>query len=517
MPLSVENLPRDPAALTEIVIEQRCEIEQLRKLVKTYQGMVFGARSEKSSVILDEQDRLDLGDLATDAVPEAANDDGPAKTARKKARRNIGALPLHLPRVEQVIEPESADCSCCAGKLHRIGEDVTEALDVIPATVRVIRTIRPKYACRACEGAIVQAPAPLRLVEGGMSTTALIAWIVTARYAWYLPLYRQAQMLKGQGIDLDRSTMARWVKRAAWFLRPLYDRQLHYIHSQPRIFCDETRMPVQEPGHGTVRIAQFWSHAVDDRPWNGPAAPAVCYVYARSRSHRTIAEQLAGYHGIMQVDGYASYKAFEKGERPAGQIQLAFCLAHVRREFVDLHKSTQSPVTARIILLIGKIYAVEDDVRGTSAAQRLAQRQAVSAPVMATLKTLLEDTLARVSTKSTLATAIRYTLGHWRGLVRFLDDGRIEVDNNTVERSMRPIGIGRRNSLFAGNDGGGESWAVLGSMLHSAKLNGLDPYTWLEDVLERMVSGEAKSTGLDQLLAWNWTPRNKEPLRAIAA
>lgn len=517
MPPSDQNLPRDPDALTEMVVELRCENEQLRKLLKTYQGMVFGAKSEKASIVLDEQERLDFGDLASGTVPEPANDDGPARPPRKKALRNIGALPKHLPRVEKIIEPESTDCPCCAGKLHRIGEDVSEALDVVPAVVRVIRTVRPKYACRGCEGAIVQAPAPARLVDSGMATTSLIAWIVTARYAWYLPLYRQSQMLQCQGINLDRSTLARWVKRVAWYLRPLYDRQLRYIHSQPRVFCDETRMPVQQPGNGKVRIAQFWSHAVDDRPWQGPAAPAVCYVYARSRSHRTVAEQLVNFAGALQVDGYGGYKAFEDAGREPGPIQLAFCLAHVRRKFVDIHKSTQSPITAQIIGLIGKVYALEAQVRGTSAAHRLAGRQAVSVPVMATLRTLLEDTLTRVSTQSTLAREIRYALGHWRGLTRFLDDGTIEVDTNTVERSMRPVALGRRNSLFCGNDGGGESWAILGSLLHTAKLNQLDPYTWLDDVLERIVSGEVKSTELDQLLAWNWKPRQMVPLLEIAA
>jgi transposase len=514
---SADTFPRDPDALAEMVVELRCEIAQLRKLLKTYQGMVFGSRSEKISVVLDEQECFDLGDLATDATPLPANDDAPSKPARKVARRNIGALPHHLPRVETIIEPERSECPCCSGALHRIGEDVSEAIDIIPAVLRVIRTVRPKYACRACESPIVQAPAPARLFDGGMSTTSLIAWIVTARYAWYLPLYRQAQMLNGQGINLDRSTMARWVKRTAWYLRCLYDHQLRYIHSQPRIFCDETRMPVQDPGRGKLRIAQFWSHAVDDRPWNGPAAPAVCYVFARSRSHRAISEQLARFQGMLQVDGYAGYKPFEQNSRVPGPIQLAFCLAHARRKFVDIHKSTQSPVTAQIIVLFSKVYALEAAVRDTSAAHRLQQRQAVSVPVMATLRRLLEDTLMRVSTQSTLATEIRYTLGHWQGLTRFLDDGRIEVDTNTVERTMRPVALGRRNSLFCGNDGGGESWAILGSLLHTAKLNGLDPFTWLEDVLERMVSGAAKITDLDPLLAWNWKPRQAKPFPEIAA
>lgn len=523
MPPSAENLPRDPDVLTKMVVELACENEHLRTLLKACQGMVFGSRSEKASVILDGQERLDLGDLASDVVPEPANDDEPghddvsARPRRKKAKRNIGALPLHLPRVDNVIEPESTQCACCAGALHKIGEDVSEAADIIPAILRVIRTIRPKYACRACEGAIVQAPAPRRLIEGGMATTSLMAWVAASKFAWSMPLNRIAEMLKGQGINIDRSTLARWVKSMAWWLDGLYERQLRFIHRQSRIFCDETRMPVQNPGGGKVRIAQFWTHAVDDRPWNGPAPPAVCYVYAQSRSHREINDQLATYQGILQVDGYGGYKRLEKAGRPAGPIQLAFCLAHARRYFVDLHRVTQSPVTAQIIAQIGKVYAVEARIRGTSAEHRLEIRQAESRALMITLKETLEDTLALVSKKSKLAQAIRYALGHWRGLTRFLDDGRIEVDNNTVERSIRPVALGRRNFLFAGNDGGAETWAVLGSLLQSARLNGLDPYTWLNDVLERIVSGEVKNNELDQLLAWNWEPRTAAPLLAMAA
>ena len=509
MLLRPETLPRDPDILIPMMVELDAENEHLRQLVKTYQGMVFGSRSERSSVILDGQDSLDLGDLATDITPVAANDDAPAGEARpaRKPRRNVGALPKHLPRIEQVIEPESADCPCCAGQLHRIGEDIAEAVEIIPAILRVIRTVRPKYACRVCEGAIVQAPARQRIIAGGLATTSLVAWVATAKFAWYLPLYRQTQMLAGYGLTLDRSTLAQWVKRAAWWLEGLYDLQLRFIHSQPRIFCDETRMPVFEAGRGKVRLAQFWSHAIDDRPWNGPAPPAVAYVFAQGRGHCEIKEQLAQYQGILQVDGYGAYKALEKAGRAPGPITLVFCLAHARRKFVDVHKDTKSPASAEIIEQIGRVYAVEARIRGTSAEHRLAVRQAETVPLMAALKALLETRLAQVSTQSSLAKAIRYALGHWTGLIRFLEDGRIEVDTNTVERSMRGIALGRKSSLFAGNDGGAHSWAVLASLLQTAKLNGLDPYTWLNDVLERMVSGEVKNNQLEQLLPWNWRAR----------
>lgn len=500
-----ENPGRALDALRQKVAELEAELAAANSLLGTYKAMLFGRRSEKASLVLAEQARLDLGDLSqTLAAPSAANDDGGASSSRSRPKRNIGALPKHLPRVVHIIEPESTQCACCQGTMHRIGEDVSEAIDIVPAILRVIETVRPKYACRACEGTIIQAPAPRRMIEGGMATTSFIAWIVTQRFAWYLPIYRQTQMLAGHGLVLDRSTPVRWVKSAAWWLEGLYDRQLRFIHSQARIHVDETRMPVIDPGRGQVRIDQFWAHGSDDRPWNGPAPPAVCYVHARSRSHRAIAEQLGCYTGVLQVDGYTAYKALEDPGRQAGKIRLAFCLAHLRRRFVDLHKSTQSPITAQIISMLGRVYKIEAKIRGTSAEHRLSVRRAQSRPIMEDLKRLLDDTGERVSSTSKLAEHIGYAQGHWRGLILFLDDGRIEVDNNMIERQMRPIGISRRNSLFAGNDGGAHSWAVLASLLQTAKLNGHDPFTWLNDVLTRIVSGEVKNNELDQLLAWNW-------------
>jgi transposase len=282
MPSSPENLPRDPDRLIAILVELRAENEHLRSLLKTANSLAFGVRSERGCVVVEGQTLLDLGDLAVQEPP-AANDDEdpaspPAPAQKKRPRRNIGALPRHLERVERVIEPDSRDCPCCSGALHRIGADVSEALDWVPATVRVIRTVRPRYACRRCQDSVVQAPAPRRLIQGGLATTSTIAWIAAARFAWSMPLNRQMQMLAGQGIAIDRSVPAAWMKRAAWWLEGLYALQLKQIHSQPRIFCDETRMPVLEKGRRKTRTAQFWAHAIDDRPWGGPAPPAVVYV-----------------------------------------------------------------------------------------------------------------------------------------------------------------------------------------------------------------------------------------------
>lgn len=504
--------------MTFRVAELEAELEAKSRLLNTYKAMLFGRRSEKARIVLDEQGCLDLGDLSAIApAPPAANDDPAPKAANRKSRRNIGALPKHLPRIINVIEPDSTQCACCQCAMHKIGEDVSEALDIVPAILRVIATVRPKYACRACEGGIVQAPAPRRMIEGSMVTTSFIAWVVSQRFAWYLPVYRQAQMLSGHGLQIDRSTLSRMVKRAAWWLDGLFDRQLRFIHSHHRICVDETRMPVLEAGRGQVRIDQFWAHGIDDRSWNGPAPPAVCYIYASSRSRLEITKQLASYKGVLQVDGYTAYKHLVMPGREAGPIQLAFCLAHLRRRFVDLHKSTKSPLTEQFIALFGQVYRIEADIRGTSAEHRRSVRQEQSRPVMEELKALCDATLPRLSAKSQLAEHIRYAHDHWHGLTLFLEDGRIDVDSNMIERQMRPVAIGRRNSLFAGNEGGARSWAVLASLLQTAKLNGLDPFTWLDDVLTRIVSGEVKNNDLDQLLAWNWKPAAQTPQIGMAA
>lgn len=309
MPLRPEDLSRDPAALTEMALALQGENDALRAEIAMLKTLIFGTRSERAAVVCAEQLAFGLGSDA--AAPAAANDDDtasrPAGKARGKARRNIGALPAHLPRCEQVIEPASTLCPCCATQMRRIGEDIAEALDRVPAQLRVLRTIRPKYACRACEGPIVQAKAPARLVEGGMATTAPIAHIAAAKYAWQSTLYRQSRILAGWGVVVDRQTLSRWMKSAAWVAKGLYELQLKTMHGFGRLFCDETPMPVLAPGRGRTRTCQFWAHATDDRSWQGPAPPAVAYVFAGGRSKKEIAGQLSSFEGVLHVDGYAAY------------------------------------------------------------------------------------------------------------------------------------------------------------------------------------------------------------------
>ena len=513
MAIRPETLPRDPDRLIEIVLACEGEIEALQATIAKLRTIIFGARSEKSAVIIAEQLSLSLGGAEADAAtPSPANDDGPddergngtAPGPRKKRNRNIGALPKHLPRVDVTIEPETTTCPCCAGALHRIGEDVNDVVDRVPAVLRILRTIRPKYACRACEGAVVQAKAHPRLIESGMASTALVAWIAAAKYAWGSTLYRQTQILAGHGLDIDRQTLARWMKQAAWTVKGLYELQLAAMHSHSRLFCDETPVRMLDPGRGRTKICQFWAHATDDRSWQGPAPPAVAYVFAGGRGKKEIASQLPGFEGVLQVDGYAAYTSLAGDKKTLGKIRLAYCLVHARRNFVDVHKTTNSPFAKEVIERIAVVYAIEKRIRGLDADQRRAVRQAETKPLMDALKARLEATRDGISRQSTLVGAINYALERWTGLTLFLEDGRLEPDTNIVERLIRPIGIGKKNSLFCGNEGGGETWAILASLLNTAKLHGVDPEIYLTDILERMVSGATKNNRLHELLVWNW-------------
>ena len=281
-----------------------------------------------------------------------------------------------------------------------------------------------------------------------------------------------------------------------------------------KIFCDDTPLPVLDRMLKRTRIARLWSYAMDDRPWGGPAPPAVVYLYAEDRKGRHVHEHLAGFSGVLQVDAYAGYHRLTRPGRAGGPITLAFCLAHARRKFFEIHKATACPISAEALQRFGAIYAIEARVRDSSAAERLRVRQAETRILFDALKPWLMDRLAETSAKSALAKAIRYALGHWSGLGVFLTDGRVEVDNNTVERTIRPIGLGRKNALFAGSAGGGESWAILASLINTAKLHDIDPQTYLADVLERIVSGQTKINALHELLPWHWKKMQVQPAQA---
>src|SRR5690349_19129301 len=351
--------------------------------------------------------------------------------------------------------------------MHVVGEETSQRLDVIPAQFRVVVTHRPKYACRACEQAVVQAPAPERLIKGGLPTEAMVAYVLVAKYAWHLPLYRQAQMLLAQGLDIKRAILAFWVGYAAAELKPLYLRLREFILTSGKIAIDETVAPVLDPGRGRTKKGYFWAIARDERPWGGTDPPAMAYSYAPGRGAVHALKLLDGYRGIVQCDGYAAYKTIAD-KAPGEAITLAFCWAHLRRRFFDIARGGDAPIASEALERIAALYAVEKTIRGRSAEERRAVRQDRSKPLVAALKAWLQHQLGRVSAKAPIAEEIRYGLNHWDGLTRFLDDGRIELNTNIVERGIRPIVLNRKNALFAGHDLGAENWACVASLLRPA-------------------------------------------------
>ena len=489
-----------------LIIERDAALSQndrLRHLLRQLRRTQFGRRSERL-----DPDQLQLAMEDTEqaiAVNEAAadkSDPTAAKARSEKRRSNRGALPAHLPRADVTIEPEDTNCPCCHSPMHRIGEETSERLDVIPAQFQVIVTHRPKYACRACQEALVEAPAPERLIKGGLPTEAMVAHVLVSKYAWHLPLYRQAQILRTQGLDIARAVLAFWVGYAAAELVPVYLRMRELILGSAKIAVDETTAPVLDPGRGQTKKGYFWAIARDDRPWSGSDPPAVAYTYAPGRGAVHALELLGGYRGVVQSDGYAAYKAIT-GKAGGEAITLAFCWAHVRRQFYDIEKDAHAPVASEALGRIAKIYAIEKTIRARSAEERRSIRQERSKPLVLDLKCWFEHQLTRLSGKSKTAEAIRYALHHWEGLTRFLDDGRIELDTNVVERSIRPIVLNRKNALFAGHDQGAENWACIASLIETCKLHGVDPQTYFTDVLTKLVNLWPTSR-LDELMPWTW-------------
>jgi transposase len=489
--------------------------QRLEAILAEIRRAHFGRKSER---ITDDQLALALEELETslaktEAEADKAEDEAgkagkPANTERRAKRRRRFPNLDHLPHVKEVIEPESTACPCCGGELHVIGEDVSKRLDVAPAQLRVIETHRPKYACRSCEknGAddtpgVIQAPAPARLIPGGLPTEALVAHVVVSKHADHLPLYRQSQILARQGVEIERSTLADWVGAAAAELQPLYDHMVRELKASPKLFCDETPCPVLDPGRGQTKTGYMWVLARDDRPWGGAAPPAVVYTYAPGRGAVHAIKLLAGYSGILQVDGYAAYGQLTKPAREGGALMLAFCWAHFRRRFYEIYVGGHAPIATEALARIKPLYEIEDEIRGRPPEVRQAVRQEKSKPLIEAMKLWLEVSLGKVSQTGKVAEAIRYGLNHWDGLLRFLDDGRIEIDSNTIERQMRTVALDRRNSLFAGHDLGAAGWAMHASFLSTCKLNSVDPEAWLTDVLTRLVNLWPASR-IGELMPW---------------
>jgi transposase len=418
-------LPDDPVTLQAILLEALAEIERQAQVIARLQRHQFGPRSERlddeavQHGLEDAEQALGEQAAKVEAVQSVAtagevpnsktsspSDRAPRPRSTEPAKRNRGHLPPHLPRVEVVIDVEDKTCPCCGGSLHQIGEDRAEMLDYVPAhlQVRVIR--RPRYGCRSCEEAVVQAPAPDRPIDGGIATEALLAHVLVNKYADHLPLYRQSQIFARHGVILDRSTLCNWVGRACWWLSPLHELMLQTVLSSPKVFADDTTLPVLDPGRGRTKIGRVWCYAVDNRPWNGPGHPAVAYVYSEDRKGVHPASHLQNFCGALQVDGYQGFGAVLRGENGHTR-ELAFCLAHARRKFYEVYVSTKSPIAEEALRQIAALYQIEAEIRGTSAEYRRQVRQERSRPLVEAMHTWLSQQLERISGRSELAKAIR--------------------------------------------------------------------------------------------------------------
>ena len=480
----------------------------LERMLKNERHARFGAKSEKLNA---DQTHLPFEDIdVVQGMLEVASEEA-EKATRKGPRKpkprqsTKGNLPDHLPRIETVIEPDSTLCPCGCGEMAKVGEDRTDRLDIIPAQFRVLVTVRPKYLCRKCDGkSHAQAPAPEYLVPRGLPTEALVAHTMVAKFGDYLPFYRQADIYRRQGVELDRSLLGNWSGRAALMLMPIIDAMIGELQGSDRLFCDETTIPVLAPGTKKTRKDYLWAVMRDQRGWGGSDPPIVVFHHSRSRSARTAQEIFKGYTtGVLTVDGYAAYDVLADPKKTNDPWQLSFCWTHWRRKFVEFSRTTPSPICEEMLGHIAALYKIETEIRSKDPATRAAVRQKLSQPIIAALRPWLEARLAELSTSSDLTKAIKYGLKRWDGLTRFITDGRIEMDTNLIENAIRPIPLTRKNALFAGNDAGARTWSRTASLIGTCKLNGVDPAKYIEGTLRRILD-QHMASDIQELMPWNF-------------
>jgi transposase len=463
--------------------------------------MQFGRKSEKLQRQI-EQLELRLEELEASrsekepapepttlpALPVAAS-----ATVEKPTRR---VLPDHLPREIRRHEPKETVCPQCQGELRKLGEDVAEVLEHVPESFRVIRHVRTKLSCTKCD-CIVQAAAPSRPIARGLAGPGLLAHVLVSKYCDHQPLYRQSEIYARQGVELERSTLADWVGGSSKLLEPLVEALRRYVMSAGKLHADDTPVPVLAPGQGKTKTGRLWTYVRDDRPAGDRSAPAVWFAYSPDRKGEHPERHLQKFSGTLQADAYAGFNQLYHD----GQIQQASCWAHVRRHFYDLEQAHASAVAREALVRIGALYGIEEEIRGRPPDERRTVRQARTKPLLESLRQWFETTLSKLSRKSDTTAAIRYALTRWDALTRFVDDGRIEIDNNAAERSLRGVALGRKNYLFAGSDAGGERAAAIYSLVGSAKLNELDPEAYLREVLTRIA--DYPINRVQELLPWN--------------
>jgi transposase len=522
--MSTDSLPDDVETLKQMLRVRDAELAQERARASSTQALIahlrltieklrremFGPRSERRARLLDQME-LQLEELeATAAEDELAVEKAAASTAvpvltRRKPSRQ--PFPAHLPR-ERVIVPGPSACACCGStRLAKLGEDVTETLEVVPRQWKVVQHVREKFTCRDCEK-ISQVPAPFHVLPRGFAGPSLLAMILFEKYGQHQPLNRQAERYAREGVELSLSTLADQVGGCAALLRPLYELIRAHVLAAERVHGDDTTVPVLAK-HQT-RTGRLWTYVRDDRPFAGHAPPAALFFYSRDRTAEHPERHLAGYAAILQADAYAGFNALYASDRSAGPITEAACWAHARRKFFVLANVTAKARGALAVIAplafeaVRRIFDIEREINGLTASERLAVRSARVTPLVSDLQAWMRSERGRLSRHSEVAKAMDYMLKRWDSFTRFLADGRICLTNNAAERALRGIALGRKSWLFAGSDRGGERAALMYTLIQTAKLNDVDPQAWLAEVLARI--NDHNIQDLDQLLPWNWRP-----------
>lgn len=512
MALDPTQAPDDIATLKALLAasEQRAEkaearaldldaqIANLKLTIAKLRHDTFGSSSEHGAKLIDQME-LQLADLVEAATEGKVEAEIAAPVAvapeQKPARRS---LPAHLPR-ERVVYPAAPSCPCCSGWLRKLGEDVTETLELVPARWKVIQHVREKFSCRLCE-TITQAPAPNHPIARGRAGPQLLAHVLFSKYRAHLPLNRQSDIYEKEGVHLDVSTLADWVGACSATLAPLVEEIEKHVLAAERIHADDTTVPVLAKNQ--CATGRLWTYVRDDRPFGGEAAPAAVFHYSPDRRAEHPERHLAVYSGLMQADAYSGYNGLYVAGRQPGTIVEAACWVHGRRKFFDLADLQKAPVAIEAVRRIDQLFAIEREINGRPPDQRLAVRRDRSKPLVDDLERWLREERRKLSSKNPVAKAIDYSLKRWPAFTRFLDDGRICLSNNAAERAVRGIAVGRRNWTFCGSDSGGRRAAAIYTLIETCKLNDVDAKAWLADVLARFADHPAKQ--ITELLPWNW-------------
>jgi transposase len=533
------TLPNDPSALKAMVLQLQTElrthslvIQALRIQIARLKKQKFGASSEKIEREIEQLELVLEGlEIAQAETSEALADDGAQfcallpgdanhpETSQRAPRRKPRVCEA-TPRERKELDPGET-CLECGGALRLVGADVSEILEMVAAKLKVIEVARLKKSCRCCEK-MVQAPAPSRPIPGSMAGPSLLAFILVSKYDDHLPLYRLNEIFERMGADIPDTTLADWCGRSMRTLGPLTDLIIKQIMTTDRLHADDTPIRVldrakRSAGLGKgVKEGRIWTYVRDDRPWNGLAPPGAVYYFSPDRKGEHPQKHLKDFRGILQADAYAGFRELYKPDaNGAVRVREAACWAHLRRDFHDFWQATKSEIAKEALDRIGQLYDIEKHIYGRSAGDRLYVRRQHSKPKVEAFRSWAEQQLGCISGKSDLAKAFRYILTRWSAFTLFLEDGCVAIDNNAAERAMRPIGIGRKNWLFAGSDAGGETLAKAMTIIETAKLSGLDPQAYLADVLDRI--NDHMNNKLHELLPWNWKPLQASAAQQIAA